>query len=98
MYPTDNELEKIKTWDFPNGVTQKSVSEFFEFIGSIQCVEHYGKLRKTKKFWKFATGGWSGNEEIITAIEQNYFFMAVCWYLSKRGGLYWFEHSQLSEE
>jgi len=41
-------------------------------------------------FLRFATGGWSGNEDMMHALTENYPVMA-CWRLSARGGLHIFE-------
>jgi hypothetical protein len=36
------------------------------------------------------TGGWSGNEDIINALQQNVVFWTKYWRTSKRGGFYAF--------
>jgi len=40
------------------------------------------------KWLRLATGGWSGNESIIAALEKNPIVQAFCWYMSARGGLH----------
>lgn len=37
------------------------------------------------------TGGWSGNEDIIKALQKNKYFFIFHWYKSERGGHYYFE-------
>lgn len=36
---------------------------------------------------RLATAGWSGNEEIVSVIQQS-FFHAMFWHMSRRGGLH----------
>ncbi len=40
---------------------------------------------------KLATGGWSHNEEVISALYANHVFWGMCWVKSERGGYYEFE-------
>ncbi len=41
-----------------------------------------------------ATGGWSGNEELIGALRENFIFWSLCWHQSSRGGGYIFATSK----
>jgi len=42
--------------------------------------------RSSKGFLRLATGGWSGNEDMVAAFERN-IVHAMTWRLSARGGL-----------
>jgi hypothetical protein len=42
-------------------------------------------------YYRFATGGWSGNEDIIEALDRNFLVLGMCWVLSARGGLHIYE-------
>lgn len=42
-------------------------------------------------YYRFATGGWSGNESILAALEHNFLVAGMCWQLSARGGLHIYE-------
>ena len=45
----------------------------------------------TTMILSLSTAGWSGNEEIIDALEKNQFFWLMFWTKSERGGRYTFE-------
>jgi hypothetical protein len=88
-YPTEEELTKIKTWDFPkNG----SIQDFIEFIQKSWYYEDRFVL-KGKNILRLylSTGGWSGNESVIGAMRENWTFWMMTWQKSVRGGHYWFK-------
>lgn len=97
-YPDVAELQRIRDWpddDFPG---------LMEFIGRLwwwpECgeqesgpdwsfamaAEHNGKA-----VYRLRTGGWSGNEDLIAALQDNAMFWITCWEESRRGGHYTFE-------
>ena len=39
-------------------------------------------------FIRFATGGWSGNESLIHALQRNWMVHGLTWVMSRRGGLH----------
>lgn len=82
-YPTEETLKAIRKWDYH---------------------DFKGLMRYCHKAWKYPeyfieldghyqvhTVGWSGNESIIGALQDNMMFWAVCWLESRRGGHYLFE-------
>lgn len=85
-YPTKAELDEIRNWggDF----------EFISLMEFIQGIWKYVDMgyfkRKGRTFW-LSTAGWSGNESIINAMEENkHLFWFMNWESSKRGGHYKF--------
>lgn len=42
-------------------------------------------------YYRLVTGGWSGNEDLIDALQKNSMFWLTCWMKSERGGLFEFE-------
>ena len=91
----------IKFLDWISTAIPSTKEEIEDFMGTIQQAwrydDYHGKLDKLINirgkeepglyFW-FATGGWSGNESIANAMNEN-FWINTNWYHSwKRGGLY----------
>lgn len=87
-YPTEEELAAIRDWDLVNNDPLELVeyirqrwqwadSGFFDIKG-----KNIIRLR-------LSTGGWSGNESIISALQPNLFWY-MYWQTSRRGGHYWF--------
>jgi hypothetical protein len=91
-YPTDHALNLIEIWpwDDPKG--------WFEFIKSIWHQASWGwnvdtKTNNSKSVlvYNISTGGWSGNESIIGAMQLNDFMWWIHWVQSRRGGHFIFE-------
>jgi hypothetical protein len=77
-YPEEHELETITKWD---------PMDFLGLIDYVQARWYYPEAVKHEgKVWEFITGGWSGNEDLIRAMEENPFWWALHWYQSTRGG------------
>lgn len=100
VYPTDEALEKITNW------SADDIAGCFTFMKDIwtyaDCgywheYETEGQLyRVTKKKvyrYEISTGGWSGNESIIAALEKNWMIYIMTWVQSRRGGHYIFERT-----
>lgn len=91
-YPTRQAIDRIRTF---HGTPR----ELIEFITDIWWPQGspMGSLRrdsdvayagqKAAWVWYVATGGWSGNEEIIDALESTHFWMRY-WHSITRGGGY----------
>lgn len=104
-YPTDEALKIIEEWKLPNG--RKDIAKFFEFVKSLWWCASWGwheedttdELFNTPLMrYEISTGGWSGNESLIGAMEKNWIIWHMTWVQSRRGGHYIFENRILSEE
>jgi hypothetical protein len=99
-YPTEDALEIISIWHWndPKG--------WFKFIEEIWYMPSWGwreydephprndmeqyKDRIVHKY-NISTAGWSGNESIIYAMQENRMMWCLNWEQSRRGGHYIFE-------
>ena len=90
-YPTDETLDAIRLWPW-----EKS-KELFAFL---QAAWKYPECFNVKEdgLIEIATGGWSGNESLIYALEENALVHGFCWELSRRGGYYEYRLPELPRE
>jgi hypothetical protein len=101
-YPTEAALEIVSLWHWtePEG--------WFQFIKSIWWAADWGwnekdepheyKEGETVHRYYVSTGGWSGNESIIKAMEKNEMMWHWNWVQSRRGGHYIFELRELKDD
>lgn len=84
-YPTEETLEVIRNWPMHKGYD--SLIRFIEPI-----FERYGAFEHIKESdtYKISTGGWSGCEDAISALQDNKMFWMAFWRSSFRGGHYEF--------
>ena len=84
---TAEDLKKIAEWDY------KDLGGLLEFVETIWWCPEWGFVRNEMpggEWIELHTGGWSGNEQIIHALQQNFMFWGMCWARSERGGHYYF--------
>ena len=95
QYPSDEALEFIEKFD----CAKYGCLSLTEFIEQVWWASDWGyNLKgKRKKKLQLSTGGWSGNEDIIRALKNNFVFWSMCWVETKRGGHYTFEIKNISE-
>jgi len=82
-YPDKDELEKIKSWNWRDG------EGLLEYVAGLWHWDNYAWQKG--KLWFLSTGGWSGNEELIDAMQENLVWWMFHWYRSTRGGHYEFQ-------
>jgi hypothetical protein len=99
-YPTEATLKRIKTWPMDS---RDAPYDLLVFVQRAWNWPEWGitidarrrrwlhpKVEPTRR-WHVSTGGWSGNEDIIRALEANWMFWALSWQSTTRGGHYIFE-------
>lgn len=103
-YPDEAELERIANWP------ESDLQDLFEFIrarwkyAESEYWNEYevgaGPAKTRVRCYKLSTGGWSGNESLIDALQQNEMAWLVTWWSSRRGGHYEFRipRSLMKEE
>ena len=87
-YPTKEDLKRIEEWDF------KDFSGLLDFIEECWWYSDWGFKKKGKKvIWlELHTGGWSGNEDIISAFQSNFICWSMSWLKTVKGGHYYFKY------
>jgi len=91
-YPSEAELDEIRNWPFEKG--------FHELLSYVQGIWWGGKdyfAKHGDTHWCVSTVGWSGNEEIISALQSNFIFWSLCWEASRRGGHYIFRIPKVAQ-
>ena len=96
-YPTDACLDVIRLWHW------NDAKGWFAFIKSVW---YYGDYAWHEKFnedalcyeYHVSTCGWSGNENIIRAMQNNGMMWHLNWYQSRRGGHYVFELKEFKDD
>lgn len=93
-YPDKKELKTIREWNpsDPWGLV-KYLMEVWHYDNYIRLEPRWRRdapnWRRYKRF-HVSTAGWSGNEDRIEALKENYFWIFY-WQSSKRGGHFIFE-------
>jgi len=100
-YPTEAALEIISIWHWsePKG--------WFDTIKSLWWMPDWGWKEqlamdeitvKEEYSYYISTGGWSGNESIIAAMQKNEMMWHLNWVQSRRGGHYIFQLRELKDD
>lgn len=94
MTNTKKDLQQLSGWDvFDAHNLIKRIKEMW--VNQSYIKESWGIDRVWHKnpvlIFELHTGGWSGNEEIIKALQDNKLFWLMWWQKTERGGHYTFE-------
>lgn len=91
----DEELETIAKWPFEQGWHELMayVRRRWQYADAGYWKESvtFGNYDEMIDCYNISTGGWSGNEELISALRQNVMAWSLCWVQERRGGHYIFE-------
>ena len=88
-YPTGDILQYISKIR-----SDQSHKEILELVKDLWCYPTYVTVEEDT--YTFCTGGWSGNESLISAMQQNLLFWSFCWEMSKKGGVHVFKLKELA--
>lgn len=86
-YPEESELKQIAEWSW------QDIGGLLAFVQP--------RWSYPDRWWRegdvlhLSTGGWSGNEDLVRAMQQNAGFWHMCWVSSRRGGHYEFDVSRV---
>ena len=94
MNNTKKDLQQLSDWDVSDAHNLiKRIKEMW--VNQSYIKESWGIDRVWHKnpvlIFELHTGGWSGNEEIIKALQDNKLFWLMWWQKTERGGHYTFE-------
>ncbi len=89
-YPEEEELQDIRD---AAGFQPEDACALLERVRQLWHWPNYATVTEAgdKLRHEFCTGGWSGNESLIEALQDNTMFWLRWWQLSERGGRYVFE-------
>lgn len=99
-YPTEKTLRLLKKWPYQDA---RGALEFMRAAWSYpeRATAELTTAEKSVvgqepgyEYFRFSTGGWSGNEDLIGALQENVMVWNLTWQLSARGGLYVFNVSK----
>ncbi len=77
-YPSDDDLKTIENWP---------IEDLHGLMAFIKELWEYDAFQyKGDDIYVLATSGWSGNEDIISAMMDNQIFWLMYWEESSRGG------------
>ena len=100
-YPTKDTLTVVRVWTPEDGYenllayVQRAWSYPDYFVQSKTRRRQWPRGPLTR-IYHVSTGGWSGNEDLIRALQENWMFWTMCWEQSRVGGHYIFRVRELT--
>jgi len=90
MYPTKEQLERIHEIDKLELPIKEKVPKMLSHLKSIWHYDNFF-VDNGKDGFELHTGGWSGNEDIISELRKTMFWIFF-WQRTERGGHYFFDY------
>lgn len=94
-YPTDETVLRVQQWSGKPAELLAAVRAVWRYadVGywTEETVPHEVLSNSLTHRYSISTGGWSGNETLIGALQDNTMFWLFAWAQSNRGGHYIFE-------
>jgi hypothetical protein len=89
-YPEGHELRRIRNYGDDFHGLMDYVKYLWKYPDRITEFHSTCEDGKVYRIVSVSTGGWSGNEDIVDALQKNHSFWMICWHMSKRGGYHEF--------
>lgn len=92
-YPTEEALQYIRLYhyNYPHIDLMAFAIKLWSYPDYVDITVEKGWDNKDVQVVSMSTGGWSGNEDVIRALEENTVWWAMNWFSSQRGGHYVFK-------
>ncbi len=90
-YPTDQMVDDLVKVGITSYRDCEQVLDHLQTMWRWPTYFTKGQMRKGRRIWHVSTGGWSGHEALLGALERNYMFWSLCAMQWRRGGHYTFE-------
>lgn len=98
-YPSEAELDRVRKWKIAVAGDATALLAYVRERWQYADMGYWAVARRRRREWKngplyrayrISTGGWSGNEDLIGAMNDNAMFWLRFWHSSRRGGHYEF--------
>lgn len=94
-YPTEESLDRVRLWPHTEDFTAlmsyvKGLWLYDEPYWREEDGTDEDLPERPFRRYLISTAGWSGNESVIAAMQENRVFWMFCWWSSRRGGHYEF--------
>lgn len=92
MYPTEEDLEYIRKFDVLKTINGDDPNKNFAMLMDyVRALWHWPTFfTEEGGLYRLATGGWSGNEDLLEALRENNMAHVLFWESSHRGGLVYY--------